>query len=84
MRKGNRYSFRDFPGPTVTISFRVPETASILLTEAVRLAEDVENRTEALQDALVKWLMLEELARAQAAEAPPATTLEEIVGRDTT
>lgn len=55
-----RYTFKDVPGSTVTISFRVPEAASLLLTERVARLEDVSNRTEALQDALVKWLMVEE------------------------
>lgn len=65
---GRRYLFKDFPGPTVTLSFRVPETASMLLTEAVAEAEGIDNRTEALQDAMVKWIMLEELARTKRQE----------------
>lgn len=72
MGSERRYTFRDFPGPTVTLSFRVPETASLLLTEAVKEAEGIANRTEALQDAMVKWIMLEELYRAQREEAADA------------
>jgi hypothetical protein len=61
-----RYNFDDVPGPTVTISFRVPETASLILDEILRDPEvDVEKRTQAMQDAFVKWIMLEEWAKAQ-------------------
>ena len=60
-----RYSFRDVPGPTVTVSFRIPEVAALILEELLPEAEGVTNRTEALQDALVKWIMLEELYRAR-------------------
>lgn len=67
-----RYSFKDTPGPSVTISFRVPEVAAMILEELLPEAEGVANRTEAMQDAFVKWVMLEELERSKRAEVNDA------------
>ena len=58
-----RYLFTDHTGPTATISFRVPELAKRILEELIPEAEGVENTTQAMQDAFVKWIMLEELER---------------------
>lgn len=63
-----RYAFKDVPGATVTVSFRIPESASMLLADRVeklKAAGELENRTEALQDALVTWLMVEEWKESQ-------------------
>ena len=64
-----RYTFKDVPGATVTISFRIPEVASLLLTDRVARSEDLATRTEALQDALVTWLMVEEWKESQQTDA---------------
>jgi len=55
-----RYSFKDVPGPTVPLSFRVAASAALLLDDRIARLPDINNRTEALQDALVTWLMIEE------------------------
>lgn len=69
MGAGQRYSFKDVPGPTTTISFRVPEVASLILDEILADPEvDVSKRTDAMQDAFVKWVMLEEHARQKRIE----------------
>lgn len=62
-----RYTFKGFPeGAAVTLSFRVPESVSLLLTDRVARSDDLANRSEALQDAIVKWLMMEEYAEQKA------------------
>lgn len=63
-----RYLFKDIPGPTITLSFRVPETAAMILAELIPAAEGIENKSEAMQDAFVKWVMLEELEQAKRRE----------------
>jgi hypothetical protein len=67
-----RYTFKDVPGATVTISFRIPESASLLLTERVARSDDLATRTEALQDALVTWLMVEEWKESENGRASRA------------
>jgi hypothetical protein len=66
-----RYTFRDVPEPlTVPLSFRVPGSVGILLEDRVaKLVEagEIRNRTDALADALVTWLMVEEHHERQAA-----------------
>lgn len=64
-----RYLFKDVPGPTVTMSFRVPESAAMILAELIPEAEGIETKSEAMQDAFVKWVMLEELERNRRREA---------------
>ena len=75
-----RFTFKNIPEPlSVPLSFRVPESAGLLLNDRVaklKAAGELDNRSEALQDALVTWLMTEEYAERQA-----GTTLEEIVGQ---
>lgn len=73
-----RYSCKGIPGPSATISFRVPQAVKELFDQCVELAPDLNSQTEAGQDAVVKWIMLEELERARAVQPPPPT-LEEIV-----
>jgi isochorismate hydrolase len=60
-----RYLFTDHGGPSVTISFRVPEVAKRILDELLPEAEGVENVTQFMQDAFVKAIMLEELERTK-------------------
>jgi Arc/MetJ-type ribon-helix-helix transcriptional regulator len=63
-----RYTFRDVPGPSVPLSFRVAESASMLLKDRVAkliVAGEIKNQSEALQDALVTWLMIEEWKESQ-------------------
>ena len=76
-----RYTFRDVPEAlTVTVSHRIPESVSMLLNDRVaKLVEkgELRNRSDALADALVTWLMVEEHQERQ--EAAAATTLEAAV-----
>jgi hypothetical protein len=58
-----RYLFTDHGGPSTTISFRVPEVVRRILEELLPEADGVETITQAMQDAAVKWIMLEELER---------------------
>jgi len=44
----------------VPLSFRVAASAALLLDDRIARLDDINNRTEALQDALVTWLMIEE------------------------
>lgn len=63
-----RYTFKTVPGPSVPLSFRVSESAAMLLNDRVaklKAAGELENRSEALQDALVTWLMIEEWKESQ-------------------
>jgi hypothetical protein len=69
MGQSKRYSVRANPqikgGPMVTMSFRAPQAIRTLLEERVaELAADetedgVENLTDALQDAVAKWCIME-------------------------
>lgn len=73
MGTGRRYTCKGIAGPTTTISFRVPQTVKDLFDQCILEAPDLANQTEAGQDAIVKWIMLEEHGRAQA-DAPHETT----------
>lgn len=70
---------------TVPISFRVPESVNELLEDRIAklvAAGELKNRTEAMQDALTCWLMIEEhqeQLRSAAALPVPGVPLEEIV-----
>lgn len=70
---------------TVPLSFRIPDSVSVLLEDRVAkliAAGEIKNRTEALQDALTCWLMIEEhqeQLRAAAPGIPGGVPLEEIV-----
>jgi hypothetical protein len=63
-----RYSFKEVGGPSETISFRVPKVAHDMLMARIEAAPDLTNKTEAMQDALVVWIMLEELREAKREE----------------
>jgi hypothetical protein len=58
-----RYTVKAFPamaGDTVTRSFRLPRSVDDLLTaEIAKGKPGIESRTDALQDAVVVWLMTE-------------------------
>lgn len=63
-----RYSFKQFKGQKVPQSFRVPETVALLLDDRVAkliAAGEIEDKTDALSDALVTWLMIEEWKESQ-------------------
>lgn len=83
-----RYSFKGFPEPAlVPLSFRVPESVALLLQDRIERSPDIENKTAALQDALVKWLMIEDHLERTAAGSPAVphvepTTLEDVVRGD--
>lgn len=74
-------------GATVPLSFRVSVSADALLKDRVAnlvAAGEIKNQSEALQDALVVWLMIEEhqeMIRAGqvSASGVPGVPLEEIV-----
>jgi hypothetical protein len=72
-----RYNARTNPqiksGPMVTKAFRLPQSVATLFDERVaKLIEakdpGVQNATDALQDAVAKWLLIEE-AEDQARDA---------------
>jgi hypothetical protein len=71
-----RYTCKGIEGPTSVISFRVPQRVRELFDQCVLEAPDLASQTEAGQDAIVKWIMLEEHARAQAPEVPHETAPE--------
>jgi len=63
-----RYSFKQFSGRKVPLSFRVAEPVSLLLDDRVAkliAAGEIEDKTDALSDALVTWLMIEEWKEAK-------------------
>lgn len=69
---------------TVPVSFRIPDSVSVLLEDRVAkliAAGEIKNRTEALQDALTCWLMIEEHQEMihSAGRALGGVPLEEIV-----
>lgn len=64
-----RYSVRANPqikqGPMSTMAFRVPTSVRKMFEERVdklKAADDpgIQNNTDALQDAMVKWVLIEE------------------------
>jgi Arc/MetJ-type ribon-helix-helix transcriptional regulator len=71
-----RYTFRDVPEAlSVTVSHRIPELVSMLLNDRVaKLVEagEIRNRSDALADALVTWLMVEEHQEQLRAATPDA------------
>jgi hypothetical protein len=70
-----RYTSRANPklhGDTVTVSFRLARpVAELLELEVAKGKDGIENRSDALQDAVVIWLMLE--AMIDGTLPPPAT-----------
>ena len=63
-----RYTFKHFGGRKVPLSFRVAEPVSLLLDDRVAkliAAGEIEDKTDALSDALVTWLMIEEWKESQ-------------------
>jgi hypothetical protein len=64
MTDRRRYTVKAFPamaGDTVTRSFRLPRAVDELLTAKVaEKPQGIESRTDALQDAVVCWLLMEE------------------------
>ena len=67
-----RYTFKDFKGRKVPVSFRVAEPVGLLLDDRVAkliAAGEIEDKTDALSDALVTWLMIEEWKESSAAVA---------------
>jgi hypothetical protein len=58
-----RYTIKDNPqakvGKLVVISFRVPAVWAELLDAEVTRDPEIDNRTDAMQDALMCWLLLQ-------------------------
>lgn len=57
-----RFTARNFPnlGQTKVVSVRVPASVLERFERAAEAAEGIETRTDALQDAMVVWTLLEE------------------------
>jgi hypothetical protein len=66
----NRYTFKNLAETaSVPLSFRVTESVNALLIDRIDRLDDIANKTEALQDALVTWLMVEEYEERKSGES---------------